>query len=109
MIYGVDVIVIEPGRVRTPIWEKVPAARQFDDTDYGPILRRLLEELPKRTESALPATAVSRVIRRALTARRPRARYAIPDQRLLGWLLPRWLPDRWLDRLIAAGLKRAQS
>jgi hypothetical protein len=29
---------------------------------------------------------------------------AIPRRWLSGWLLPRWLPDRWFDRLVARQL-----
>jgi NAD(P)-dependent dehydrogenase (short-subunit alcohol dehydrogenase family) len=107
MMYGVDVIVIEPGRVRTPIWDRVAGMElgRFADTDYGPTLQGLADALPQRLRSALPPEAVARVIRRALTARHPRARYPVPDQWLSGWLLPRWMPDRWMDRMFRARLK----
>jgi NAD(P)-dependent dehydrogenase (short-subunit alcohol dehydrogenase family) len=108
LMYGVDVIVIEPGRIRTPIWDKVADAGRFAKTDYGPILERALAEIPARNHAALPATVVARAIRRALTTRRPRVRYALPDRWWLGWFLPRRLPARWVDRLVAAGMRKAR-
>ncbi len=50
--------------------------------------------------TALPVSAVTRRIVDALVVKRPKARYVVPDQRVRYWLLPRWLPDRWLDRAI---------
>lgn len=105
LIYGVDVILIEPGTVRTPIVEKF--AEQIDrylGTDYEPALRKVEQQVQKREQSGLPVEAVTRVIRVAIESRRPRTRYPIPRKWLAGWLLPRWLPDRWFDALIARRL-----
>jgi hypothetical protein len=49
----------------------------------------------------LPPAAVAAVIRDALTVPRPRARYAVVQTKFLNWTLPRLLPRRWLDRLVA--------
>ena len=53
-----------------------------------------------REHASYGSVAVTRRIVEALERRRPRARYAIPDQRFTYWLAPRMLPDRWLDRII---------
>ena len=103
-IYGIDVIVVEPGRIRTPIWNKLDGVSRFEGTDYGPALGRLVDAIGERMSSALPVESVSRVIVRALTHPRPRARYPIPDRWFSGWILPRLLPGRWLDRIIAGKL-----
>lgn len=106
LIYDVDVILIEPGTVRTPIVTKfAEQVRQYLNTDYGPILSRLEEQVEDREQSALPVEAVTRVIRTAIESPRPKTRYPIPRKRISGWLIPRWLPDRWFDALIARQLK----
>lgn len=103
-IYGVDVVVIQPGSILTPIWDKgSDLSRAFRGSDYGPILRRINLEVAKR--EALPPTAADRAIRRALTSRRPRSRYVIPHRWIKYWIGPRLLPDRWLDRIIARILR----
>jgi NAD(P)-dependent dehydrogenase (short-subunit alcohol dehydrogenase family) len=103
LIYGVDVIVIEPGAIDTPIWEKAARVRtEYADSDFGPLLQGMNPEDNRR--AALPVAAVSRRIVEALEANRPRARYAIPDQPFKFWILPRLLPDRWLDRLVDKAL-----
>ena len=99
LIYGVDVIVIEPGAVDTPIWDKAAHIRTaFSNTDYGPVLQHV--DLLAQRRAALPVAVVARCIVTALTARRPKTRYALPDRLFRLWLLPRALPDRWLDRVI---------
>jgi hypothetical protein len=56
--------------------------------------------LYEERRQALPVAAVTRRIVDALTHKRPRARYAVPDRKIKFWLVPRLLPDRWLDRVI---------
>lgn len=105
MLYGIDVILIEPGTVKTPIIGKF--AQQVDrymGTDYGPLLRPLAETVAQREASALPVERVTAVLVQALESDRPKTRYPIPRKRLTGWWLPRWLPDRWFDRLVARQL-----
>jgi NAD(P)-dependent dehydrogenase (short-subunit alcohol dehydrogenase family) len=106
LMYGVDVILIEPGTVRTSLVDKFTAQiDRYLDTDYAPALGKLSQQAEKREESALPVEAVTRVVRRAIESERPKTRYPVPRKRLSGWLLPRWLPDRWLDAFVARQLK----
>ncbi|MBV8392697.1 MAG: SDR family oxidoreductase [Alphaproteobacteria bacterium] len=106
MIYGVDVIVIEPGSIDTEIWNKsAHISTSFADTDYGPLFQHV--NLADNRKTAQPVSVVTDRVVKALTAKRPKTRYAIPDKWLLYWMLPRLLPDRILDKLIfkALGLK----
>ncbi|MCZ6573826.1 MAG: hypothetical protein O7C98_11760 [Planctomycetota bacterium] len=50
--------------------------------------------------AAPEATIVAKAIERALTSRRPRARYAVGNEALSVALGRRLLPDRWALRLI---------
>lgn len=105
--WGIRVIVIEPGAVETPIWETAKArakenvARMQGKAGgrYDRILQRLLE-LARVPDRAIPPARVARVIHKALTTRRPRARYLVGwDARLAAlarWLLPDWAFDRLL-------------
>ncbi len=103
MLYGVDVIVIQPGAIQTPIWDKASTiSSDFSDSDFGPILEQI--DLQETKDLALPPAKVARIICRALRCRRPRSRYVIPDGWWRCWILPRVLPDRWLDRLVARTL-----
>lgn len=106
MIYALDVVVIEPGSVQTAIWDKAEQddITRYANTDHGAIGQRFQREFIRRGRAGVPPAVIARVIRRALESNRPKTRYALPDNRMMGWLLPRLLPDRWLDRLIASGI-----
>jgi NAD(P)-dependent dehydrogenase (short-subunit alcohol dehydrogenase family) len=111
MLYGIDVIVVAPGSVQTPIWDK---AEQFDDapyraTDYYPSLRKFADYFIKAGRNGLPASTIATAIVHALTTAKPKARYTLVGKnKLLRWTLPMLLPKRFVDRQLAKalGLKR---
>ncbi len=63
----------------------------------------------KMAQASIPATAVAKVVARALTARRPKARYVVGHDAWLRIALARFLPSRILDRLITRSLEQFQS
>lgn len=107
--WGIRVVVIEPGSIATPIWEKSlaegeerlaampPAAEQL----YGPVLPFLRQYAKVSAQRGLPAEQVARLVAEVLTARNPRARYVIPRNRIFTTALIRLLPVRLRDSLIA--------
>lgn len=106
MPFGVDVVVIGPGAVKTAIWDKGLAFDQtrYANSIYGPILKQFTSIVAKQAENGLPAEEVGELIWRALTIKAPKTRYAILRDRLTGWLLPMSMPPRALDRAIAGRL-----
>ncbi len=110
MIYGIDVVVIGPGAIVTPIWDKAEATDDsaYANTDYGPVLKRFKKVFVERGRKGLPPEAVGEAIHHALTAPKPRARYAVLRGKFFNWTLPLLLPKRTLDRIItrALGLTR---
>jgi NAD(P)-dependent dehydrogenase (short-subunit alcohol dehydrogenase family) len=86
---GVQVVVVEPAAVRTKIGDRAIARAQ---------------EVASAMESGLSADAAAKVIAQAVTARKPRTRYTIGREATLLPLLTT-LPDRMLDRILAAALR----
>ena len=83
---GVDVIVIQPGGIKTPIWKKGNALadelaeRMTPEGErlYGRMIAAVRSETVKIEQvRGLPARDVAEVIGSALTSSRPRARYVI--------------------------------
>ena len=107
VIYGIDVIIINPGSVVTPIWDKAElnGPSRYAATDYAPFLQRFLDRALRSGRSGLPAQAVGDAVWTALTARRPRTFYPVVRRRLLNWTIPLALPARVIDRLIAKRLR----
>jgi NAD(P)-dependent dehydrogenase (short-subunit alcohol dehydrogenase family) len=106
MVYGIDVIIINPGPVVTPIWDKVEMAdgSRYAETEYAPVLTRFLAAALKSGRSGLPPEAVGDVVWTALSSARPRTFYPVLRRKLLYWTIPLALPARVLDRLIAKRL-----
>src|SRR5215208_4733857 len=103
MVYGIDVIIINPGSVVTPIWDKaeVQDASRYADTEYAALLARFLTAALKSGRSGLPPEAVGEAVWTALSVERPRTFYPVLRWRLMNWTIPLALPARVLDRLIA--------
>jgi NAD(P)-dependent dehydrogenase (short-subunit alcohol dehydrogenase family) len=101
MLYGIDVIVVGPGLVVTPILEKGGMdLSQFGATDYGPSLERFQAFFEVEGKKGLPAKEIGNVIHHALTVRKPKVRYAPVANRFMNWTLPMLLPKRVVDRVL---------
>lgn len=99
MLFGIDVVLLQPGPVITPIWDKAEL-RVLDDypgTPYERNLERFRSVSQSEAKNGFPADVVAEKIWHLLQRRRRRARYAIVPNRLINWTLPRCLPDKALD------------
>jgi NAD(P)-dependent dehydrogenase (short-subunit alcohol dehydrogenase family) len=111
---AVDVILVEPGGVKTPIWSKGSAAADElisemppeAERNYGKLIEGLRREANRiDTETGIDPGEVADVIGRALTAKRPRTRYLVGRDARLRAVVSQLLPDRMMDALITRTLK----
>ncbi|MFI2031115.1 SDR family oxidoreductase [Streptomyces buecherae] len=111
---GVQVVVVEPGGVRTQMAARGIAtannlATQMtpeQDERYGSLIQANNRLMDSGTASGLTADAAARVIAKTVTIRDPRPRYTVGRDAALILRLVRILPDRTLDRILAANLRR---
>jgi NAD(P)-dependent dehydrogenase (short-subunit alcohol dehydrogenase family) len=105
MLLGIDVIVIAPGAVATPIWDKAESLdlARYAATPYAAALARVKDYMLEQGRKGLPEEAVGAAIHKALTIARPRTRYVVAPDRLLN-VLVNILPKRMVDRFIARRL-----
>ncbi|WP_446038932.1 SDR family NAD(P)-dependent oxidoreductase [Streptomyces sp. SID1121] len=111
---GVQVVVVEPGGVRTEIAARGIATANDLATRmtpeqherYGDLVRANNSLMATGTASGLTADAAARVVVKAVTARRPRTRYTAGRDAALIMRLGPFLSDRTLDRVLAANLRR---
>lgn len=103
--FGVDVVVIAPGAVATPIWDKADETdtSAYADTVYGPALDRLRAYMLSIGKSGLPAERIGEAVHTALTVARPKVRYTITPQPMQ-MLMADLLPKRMLDRIVGKRL-----
>jgi NAD(P)-dependent dehydrogenase (short-subunit alcohol dehydrogenase family) len=105
MPFGVDVVVVAPGAVATPIWDKADSVdvTRYANTAYAPALARLRAYMLSIGKSGLPPEAIGEAVHTALTASAPKTRYVVssdPFQVLMSGLLPK----RTLDRIVGKRL-----
>jgi len=109
--FGIDVIVVEPGAIKTR-WVETTVeglndaeVLRSDDSPYAPFASALQEQLRGAHEGLLglasgPPELVARAIERAITSARPRTRYVVPAISQVFVWANRWLPGRAWDALM---------
>jgi NAD(P)-dependent dehydrogenase (short-subunit alcohol dehydrogenase family) len=110
--FGVHVVVVEPGAIHTEMLgraiataDQLISAMTLDQRGrYGPLVQAVSRQAKSSATSALPAEAAAKVIAKAVTARKPRTRYTVGREAALMRLV-QFLPDRSVDRILAAALR----
>ena len=109
---GVQVVVIEPGAVRTEMLDRAIATADKSVSTmtpeqsqrYGPLVHAVNTQAVLSTKSGVSADAAARVVAKAVIARKPRTRYTI-GREAAAIRLVRFLPDRTLDRILSTALR----
>ena len=105
MLFGIDVIIIAPGAVKTPIWAKAEEVdiSGYKNSPFFPALERIRKFMLQLGDSGLPVERIGELVHLALTTPNPRVRYQIaPDP--MRHLMTAILPKRMVDRIIAKRL-----
>ena len=106
LLYGVDVILIEPGPIKTAIWDKVPDLddNEFTGTDYEHSLRKFYKMFIEMGKKGFDADIIGNRVKEILQDPSPKTRHVITPNRFINFTLPGILPDRIFDKLIGKGL-----
>ncbi len=105
---GVKVIIVEPGPVKSRIWEK---SRLFFDRTlaqlplrahelYDPLIEAIRRESAKSEAGAIPTERLAALIHHVLTVKNPATRYPIGRLARSRDLAARIVPDKIRDRII---------
>jgi NAD(P)-dependent dehydrogenase (short-subunit alcohol dehydrogenase family) len=102
----IQVALVEPGSVATPIWDKgnelidgVSVPKELEEF-YGHVPKAMEKALHNTAKRGVPPERVAQTIEGALTAKRMRARYLIGrDAHAMVWA-SRLLPDLLFDRIV---------
>ena len=105
LLFGIDVIVVGPGAIATPIWDKADAldSASFASTPYRNALSRFKDHAVAIGRKGLPPEAVGEAVKRALTVSRPKTRYTVTPDPIRTFLVNA-LPKRVVDRILARQL-----
>jgi NAD(P)-dependent dehydrogenase (short-subunit alcohol dehydrogenase family) len=107
--WGIEVVLIEPGTIATPLWDK--AQNSADDLIsgmdaegrelYGENVAALQASAQAEAERGIPPQRVAEVVAKALTAPRPKTRYLVGRDAKINARVRRLVPDRVFDRLLS--------
>lgn len=106
--WGIEVVVIEPGSIKTAMWGK--GQSQADDVLgrmdaegralYGAKIAAMQAAAQEEEAKGIAPERVAEVVADSLTARRPRTRYLVGRDAKLNARVRRLVPDRVFDRLL---------
>ena len=82
LLYGIDVIIVGPGAVKTPIWDKGIKVDKYHDTPYGASSANFADYARGESEKWLTLEFTGQRIANIFEKRKPKVRYAIVPQRL---------------------------
>lgn len=110
---GVQVVVVEPGAVRTEMVgrggvtaKKLASGMTVSqERRYGGLMQAIIAQSEGFLRDGVDASFAAKTIAEAATARRPKTRYTIGRDAALLTRLARIMPDRVLDRVLASALR----
>jgi len=113
--FGIRVILIEPGAVKTPIWQRsstasLSAMERASPTAlalYGELIGKMQKISSKMGAGGIDPDRVAAVVERALVVRSPRARYLVGTDARVQLVIGR-LPEFIRDRMILSTFARAK-
>ena len=104
--FGIDVVIIEPGIIRTEFSDVVGkhAEKYFDDEAYGDFVRKLTRAT-KQTygeDQGDPPMVIAKAVSKAVNAKRPKTRYMAGKLARPFMLSRKIVSDRFFDSLVMA-------
>lgn len=100
VIFGIDAIAVGPGAVKTPIWDKAEDANSsnpYSNSPWAKPIDKFSETMLDGGRTGLAPEIIAETIEKALTVRKPKARYAPVPNKLTNFTLPMLLPKRVVD------------
>lgn len=107
-LFGIDVIVIGPGPIKTPIWVKGTGdgdEKKYKDSPFFEALQIFQNVFVRSAvKKGWTAPKAAQIIFDVFEKSKPKTRYALVPQRFKTWILPKLIPNRIFDRLIGKKL-----
>jgi len=109
--WAIEVAIIEPGSIDTPIWgrgqakaEEIEARSPNTNLLYGAALDKFRKVIEDTAERGIPPEKVAKAIAHALQSKRPKTRYLVGlDAQVQARIQP-FIPTRLFDRIVARQL-----
>jgi len=110
-LYGIDVITVGPGIIKTPIWEKngEDTFAPYTHTDYFPLYQKMYPMYQEQIENeGFDLDVFCEKMVSIFESRRPKARYAVVKNKWKNWTILRMIPDKLMNKIYARkmGIKK---
>lgn len=107
VLFGIKVIIVQPGPIKTPIWSKALSNEVLDyaDTPYARILSKRAKSLKKIAAAAIPSQEVAKIVHTGIAGKNPKIRYLVA-KKSWQYKLFSMLPDKWLDNATTKAMKK---
>jgi NAD(P)-dependent dehydrogenase (short-subunit alcohol dehydrogenase family) len=92
--FRIKVVIVGPALVDTPIWDKLPLASRYSQTEYSASFAKAVKGVADAGHGGLPPARVAAVVLKALVAAHPRLRYSPARHPLFEQLAMRAAPRR---------------
>ncbi len=102
-IWEIPVILVVPGNIATPIWTKPSLATNLSGMAqeyYAPLMDRITRTVEKMAGKGLPPEAAADIVFKALTVKKPKARYVVGRDALLQVIMTKLLGGKAQDALV---------
>lgn len=102
MLYGIDVVVIGPGVVKTPIWDKAEEVdlSKFAGTDYEKSGAKFKKFMMKISKEGYEQDEFGEMMADVIETKKPKARYPLVYGKFKNWIVPRLMPTRKLASIV---------
>lgn len=113
MLYGIQTILIQPGPIATPIWDKAEESDElskFTDTDFAKAGSRFKKFFIKQGKNGMDPDTFKHRFWKIHSQQNPKPRHVIMHNKLKEYIIPLLLSDRMLDKAVAGqlGLSRSE-
>jgi NAD(P)-dependent dehydrogenase (short-subunit alcohol dehydrogenase family) len=111
--WGMQVVIVEPGSIATPIWDKsLSEARQmFRELPeqahrlYDEAIEKMFTFMEEAAARGIASDEVAKAVAHALTAKKPKTRYLVGTDARIQAVLAKAVPDRMRDGLMGRQIK----
>jgi short-subunit dehydrogenase len=105
MPFGIDVVLVAPGNVITPIWDKAKAETVIGDSPYKVQFQAFFDYSFAEGTKGMKPEEIAEVVSEVIESAKPKVRYAPVAQKLMNWYIPRLISPRTLDAIMFRNMK----